>query len=274
MSNSLPSARSIGIKNRSWLQKSLRPIVASVKFVWLAFWLGLATIVVFVPIMLSTPFATQGRFAFHLARLWAWTILTVAGVRLSIKGKDKIDRCRTYFIISNHQSHFDGPSLAATLGIQFRWIAKKELLKIPVFGQALKAIGNIFIDRTDTESAVRTLQEGIDRLPTGVGVMVFAEGTRSRRGQVGKFKKGGFRAALQLGYPILPVTINGSADALPRNGLVFRPGPIEVVVGDPIETRDFHPSQLTELIEITRNVILNNFITTPGTASSVAKTGS
>jgi 1-acyl-sn-glycerol-3-phosphate acyltransferase len=272
MSDSLPSASLVSIEERSRLRKPFSSIVAGVKFIWLALWLGLTTSAVFIPIMLAAPFATRGHFAFNLARFWAWTILTVSGVRLSIKGKDKIDQKQTYFIISNHQSHFDGPALAATLGMQFRWIAKKELLKIPIFGQALKAVGNIFIDRSDTESAIRTLQEGIDRLPPGVGVMVFAEGTRSRRGQIGAFKKGGFKAALQLGYPILPVTINGSGNALPRNGLVFHPGPIDVIIGDPIETRDFRPPQLAELMETTRQAIMANFTTTPLAAAAAPPT--
>lgn len=225
---------------------------------WLAFWLVVATLLVFPPIMISTLFTSKGNIAFQLSRVWAWIILTITGVRLSIRGKEKINKNRTYIIISNHQSHFDGPSVALTLGIQFRWVAKRELLKIPIFGNCLHACGNIFIDRNNREKSLNDIQEGINRLPKGVGVMFFAEGTRSTNGRLNEFKKGGFYAALKTGLPILPVTINGSSRALPRNKKVFRPGPIQVIVGDPIEVKGYDFDRVDELLETTRKVISSN----------------
>ncbi|MBU2512207.1 1-acyl-sn-glycerol-3-phosphate acyltransferase [bacterium] len=240
------------------LIKSVRGSLNTFKIIWLACWLCIATLLVFPPIIISTLFTSKGNVAFQLSRVWAWIILTIAGVKLSVQGKEKIDKNRTYIIISNHQSHFDGPSIALSLGIQFRWVAKQELLKIPIFGHCLYACGNIFIDRSDREKSLKSLQEGFDRLPQGVGAMFFAEGTRSTNGRLNEFKKGGFFAALQTGLPILPVTVNGSSKALPRNGIIFRSSPIQVIIGDPIEVSGYTADQIDELLDVTREAITAN----------------
>lgn len=229
------------------------------KIVWLSLWLGIATLLVTVPILLLSLFGASSRVIFMFVRLWARIILTISGVTLVVKGSENLEKNSSYIIIANHQSHFDGPALASSLDLQFRWIAKKELLKIPIFGHALKAAGNIFIDRRDHETAMRTINEGISQLPKGAGVMFFAEGTRSEDGVIGQFKKGGFTAAIQTGLPILPVTIKGSSQALPKGGIVFHAGVIEVTVGESIDPSKYSLEQLDELVEKTRDIIVSNY---------------
>jgi 1-acyl-sn-glycerol-3-phosphate acyltransferase len=228
---------------------------------WLAGWLALATLLVFPPITLLSLISKTGNSMFQAARCWAWLILKVTGVQVVLRGGAKIDRSRAYMIIANHQSHFDGPALAWGLGgLQFRWIAKTELLQIPLFGHCLNSSRNIFIDRAKQESAVARIQEGMRRLPAGASVVCFAEGTRSNTGRVGAFKKGGFVAALTHGMPILPVTINGSRYVLPKGSLQFRRGIIELVVADPIETTTKSPDDLEALIQTTRRAIQSNHV--------------
>ena len=197
---------------------------------------------------------------FHLARLWARIVCSVTGVRVRTRGLDRIDRRRSYMIVANHQSHFDGPALALGLaGMPFRWIAKRELLKIPLFGHCLKSSRNIFIDRSSRERAIASIQKGLRRLPAGVSVMCFAEGTRSPDGHIGRFKKGGFAAALENGMPVLPVTINSSRRVLPKGAMVFESGTIELVVGPPIETRPPGADGLAALMAQTRSIIMARF---------------
>jgi 1-acyl-sn-glycerol-3-phosphate acyltransferase len=236
-------------------------IMRWIKIVWLFSWLIIATVLVFPPITLVSLFSKTGNSLFHLARFWAWLVLKISAVHVVVRGADKIDRTRSYMIIANHQSHFDGPALALGLGgLQFRWIAKKELLGIPLFGHCLNSSRNIFIDRTNRESAHASIQKGMAMLPAGAGVMCFAEGTRSETGQVGPFKKGGFAAALQRRMPLLPITINGSRHVLPKGSLVFRRGIIELVIADPIETAGKSSDDLDKLIKVTRRVILSNHL--------------
>jgi 1-acyl-sn-glycerol-3-phosphate acyltransferase len=186
-------------------------------------------------------------------------MLKVTRVHPVIRGREKIDKEQSYVVISNHQSEYDILALVTTLGIQYRWIIKKELRKVPMFGYALYASRNIFIDRGDHEQAMQSIRNGLERLPRGVSVMFFAEGTRSADGSIAPFKKGGFLVALEKGLPILPVTVNGSRRILPKKSLVFTPGPIEVVVADPIDTREFSRETMQDLVDKTRKVIISHF---------------
>ncbi|MFZ3103484.1 MAG: lysophospholipid acyltransferase family protein, partial [Smithella sp.] len=188
----------------------MKSIYKIICVVWLGSWAALATVILCIFIIPAGMLSRTGNLAFSLSKLWAYTMLAVSFVRTEIKNKDKIQKGTSYIIISNHQSHYDIITLVTRLGIQFRWIIKKELLKVPIFGYCLYASRNIFIDRSNTASAIDSINKGFDRLPQGVSVMVFAEGTRSPDGQIHEFKKGGFVAAVQRKIPILPVTVNGS----------------------------------------------------------------
>lgn len=253
--------------NQNNQESAINRILNLLKIIWLSFWLLFATILVAGPILTLSLLRFNSNTVFSFVRLWARIILRVSGVSLIASGTEKVIKGHSYIVISNHQSHFDGPALAAGLGLQLRWIAKKELQRIPVFGHALKAAGTIFIDRGDRDTAMNSIKEGMEHLPQNVGIMVFAEGTRSVEGTIGEFKKGGFIAALQTGFPILPVTIKGSSRALPKGGVIFHPGEIEVVVGDVIDPTAFGFDQMDVLIEKTRETIVANY-QSPGTPPS------
>jgi 1-acyl-sn-glycerol-3-phosphate acyltransferase len=138
-------------------------------------------------------------------------------------------------------------------------VIKIELLKIPLFGYALYASRNIFIDRSNRHKAIESINKGMNRLPGGVSVMFFGEGTRSPDGEIKAFKKGGFNLAVQRGLPILPVTVNGSRSVLPKKSMIFKSGRIEVVISDPIEVKNYTDANLDVLIETTRNAVIANF---------------
>jgi 1-acyl-sn-glycerol-3-phosphate acyltransferase len=226
---------------------------------WLGLWVAIATIVLGIPVMIAGLLSRTGDLAFSISKLWAYTMLAVSFVRTEIKNKEKIKKGTPYIIISNHQSLYDIISLVTTLGIQYRWFIKKEVLKIPIFGYALYASRNIFIDRTNTTKAIESIKKGIDRLPKGVSVMVFAEGTRSPDGQIHEFKKGGFMVAIAHKIPILPVTVNGSRRVLPKGSLTMKQGKIQIVIGDPIDTIGYTTDTVDALIAKTRRVVMGNF---------------
>jgi 1-acyl-sn-glycerol-3-phosphate acyltransferase len=237
----------------------MRSATSCLKIVWLACWAGLATLALFLPITLAALSSRTGNLAFQISRGWAWVMLKAAGVRTRVRGKEKIERGRGYVVIVNHQSLYDIPALVTALGIQFRWIIKKEVLKVPLFGHALHASRNIFIDRSNRESAIESIHRGMARLPRGTSLLFFAEGTRSPDGEIHDFKKGGFVTAIEGKLPILPVTVNGSRKVLPKKSVVFQPGTIEVVVGDPIDTAGYTDVRLQELMRSTRNTIISNY---------------
>lgn len=229
------------------------------KVIWISFWAGIATVVLFIPMTMAALMSSTGNLAFSISKLWAFFLLLMTNVHPRIINRDKIKPGQSYIIVSNHQSEYDILALVTTLRTQFRWIIKQELRKIPLFGYALYVARNIFIDRSNHAQAIKTIHEGVDRLPPGVSVMFFAEGTRSPDGRIQEFKKGGFTMAVEKGLPILPVTVNGSRKVLPKKSLCFTPGPIEVVVGDPIETTGYTHEDLPELMRRTRQVIIDNY---------------
>jgi 1-acyl-sn-glycerol-3-phosphate acyltransferase len=200
-----------------------------------------------------------GNLAFTISKVWAWIVLKVTFTRSSIKGEEKIRKGHSYVVISNHQSHFDIPVLVTKLGIQFRWIIKKELLKVPLFGYALYVSRNIFIDRSNKEETIKSIRKGIQRLPKGTSLLFFAEGTRSPEGKIHAFKKGGFVTAIENNMTILPVTVNGSRKVLPKGSIVFAPGNIELVISDPIDASVYTNDTMEDLIQITRDMVLSNF---------------
>lgn len=233
-------------------------LINAAKVIWICLCAVFISLVLFVPVTLAAITSSTGNLAFTLSKLWARFMLRVTGVKVVIRNREKIRPGVSYIIISNHQSYYDILALVTTLGIQYRWIIKKELRKVPLFGYALYVSRNVFIDRSDSRKAIESIRTGLDRLAPGTGVMVFAEGTRSPDGTIREFKKGGFVMAIDNGYPILPVTVNGSRKVLPKKSLVFRPGLIEVIVADPIETTGLTREDLPSLMERTRNAIIGN----------------
>ena len=237
----------------------MKSIFNTIRVAWLFLWACIATMILAIPVIAAGLLSRTGNLAFSLTKLWAYTMLAVSFVRTEIKNKAKIVNGQSYVIISNHQSQYDILALVTRLGIQFRWFIKKEILKVPVFGYGLYAARNIYIDRSDITKAIESINKGMDRLPKGASVMVFAEGTRSDDGRIHEFKKGGFMAAIIRKIPILPVTVNGSRRIVPKGSLVVKPGKIQVVVGDPIETDGYTTAIVQELIDKTRQAIMANF---------------
>jgi len=237
----------------------MKSIYKAICVAWLGFWATIATTILGIPVMVAGILSRTGNLAFSISKFWAYTMLAVSFVRTEIKNKNKIMKGTSYIIISNHQSHYDIITLVTTLGIQYRWIIKKEILKLPIFGYALYASRNIFIDRSNTSSAIESINKGFDRLPKGVSVMVFAEGTRSPDGQIHEFKKGGFVTAVRRKIPILPVTINGSRRVMRKGSFTLKPGKIQILIGDPIDTSSYTTDTVQDLINKTRQTIITNF---------------
>jgi len=213
------------------------------------------------PVVLFTlliPHLDRGaRFTYrYLALAWAWINLTMTGVRVRVVGKEKVDRSKSYIVMTNHQSNLDVLALATRLPLQLRWIAKRELMKVPIFGLAIKRMGMIIIDRKDPEKAHESMKAADEKLKSGLSIIIFPEGTRSRDGKLLEFKKGGFVMALQTKTPILPITINGSRFCLPKGGLFsLKPGRIQMIVHDIVEVTGLTVEDRDKLLAKVRGII-------------------
>lgn len=170
---------------------------------------------------------------------FAARVLANNRMQLVVRGRAHLG-AGPYVIMSNHQSHYDVPVLYAALGGRLRMVAKKELFRVPVFGQALRAAGFIEVDRDRRAQAIASLASAKEQLGQGMHVWIAPEGTRSRTGELLPFKKGGFMLALETGMPILPVTVRGTRDALPSHGALTRRGVhVEVTIHPPIDVTPY-----------------------------------
>jgi 1-acyl-sn-glycerol-3-phosphate acyltransferase len=204
-------------------------------------------------------FGRNGEGAVRATRNWARWILWTSRVRVEVEGLENIAPDRSYVVMSNHQSAFDIAAIGATLPLSWRFVAKRELTRIPIFGRGLVAAGHIVIDRADKESSIRTLRQAAERVRSGTSVVVFPEGTRSRTGELGPFKSGGFHLALEAGVPVLPATVSGSRRITPPRSLRILSGRILVRYGKPVPTETLAKDDRERLKAEVRQAILAGF---------------
>ena len=215
----------------------------------------LYTLALGVPGILLCLVLPGGRALMPLARVWSWLVMKTARVRWKATYDPAFDASNAAVYAANHQSQFDIPALVLAMPVDFRVVAKRSLLYVPVFGWALWLAGFIFIDRSNREQAIKSLDRAAGRLRCGTSLAIFAEGTRSPDGTLLPFKRGGFVLAIQAGVPVVPVTITGGRAVMPKGRLWIRPGTLEVHFGAPIETRDYTYESRDALIERVRGVI-------------------
>lgn len=193
------------------------------------------------------------------ARHWVHWILTLCRVEIECSGLEQIDFSKPYVIMSNHQSVFDVPAVVSTLPVSFRFVAKRELTWIPIFGWALVLGRHVIIDRSRRERCVRSLGRAAEQVRRGTNVIIFPEGTRSDTGSIRDFKSGGFHLAIQAGVPVLPISISGSRRITPKRSLRIESGRIRVRYGRPIPTAELTLSDREALKEEVKEAILAEF---------------
>jgi 1-acyl-sn-glycerol-3-phosphate acyltransferase len=206
------------------------------------------------------PFDPSGKLLHSCARLWSRMIAWTIGARLKVHGKERLapEGCCVY--VANHASLIDIPALFACLPHQFSIMAKKELFYVPFLGWHLRAAGHFPIDRSDSRRTAHSIRRVVAALREGRSLAVFPEGTRSPDGRVREFKPGAFKIALRARAAIVPVTIRGAHELLPKGSLAPRGGAVDVIIGEPIDTASYTEAQLPELIARTRRAIIDNLL--------------
>lgn len=173
----------------------------------------------------------------EIGRNWSAFMLRRSGVDVRVEGMEHVGGPAPRILVSNHESWYDVWALAATIPGRVHFVAKKELEAIPIFGAAWTGCGHISIDRHDRSSAIRSLDEAGEKIRgEPATVVIFPEGTRSRTGELQRFKKGAFVLALKAGVPVVPAGIAGSRKVLPKGGWRVRGGEIRIRVGEPLAT--------------------------------------
>ncbi len=220
---------------------------------------------VFLPLMLvnsiicatlaaTFSLAVSPRTGSFFGKMWGKITCWITPVFVFVKGKENITKNKSYVIVANHQTGWDIFMLYGFLPIDFKWIMKKELRKVPWIGYASEKVGHIFIDRSSPRAAMQSLNEAKQKLVNGTSVLIFPEGTRSGKKEMIPFKKGAFRLAFELGLDILPVTIDGSYK-IKRSGFFnIIPAKAGLIIHPMIDTSKFG-NNIDELMVYTRKVL-------------------
>ena len=225
---------------------------------WLVFApaLGLSTLVLSILSVVAVTFVGPKR-AGKVGMLWGRINAWVGTMRVSVSGREHIDPTQSYVIVSNHQSLFDSLVIYGWLGVDFRWIMKQELRKVPALGYSCEKLEHIYIDRSNAKATVASLNAAKAKIVNGTSVLFFVEGTRSKDGQLLPFKAGAFQMALKMKLPILPITIVGTKNILPAGTTHLWPGKAKLIIHQPIPTIEYNRKQIKELMEITRKQMVS-----------------
>jgi len=207
-------------------------------------------------LLVGLPLSLLSPDRYHdIGILWSRVGLRLAGVRVKVEGLEHLADPRALIFMPNHQSSFDILILYRALSRQFRWLAKEELFRIPLFGLAMRRSGYIPVDRSDRKKAISSMAEAARRIVSGTSVVIFPEGTRTSDGHLLPFKKGGFMLALQAQVPIVPLAIIGSRDVMPKHTFRVRGGLVRVKVFPPVRTAGLTTNDRDELMEHIRRPI-------------------
>ena len=233
----------------------LKSALYTLQTLTIVLWTLVATLVVGSMVILFSFFSRTGHGPHLLARGWANSILWVSRVKVVVTGLEKLDPARSYIYMPNHQSNADIPLLLGRLKVQFRWLAKAELFRIPLFGRAMRGVGYISIDRSDRKAAFESLERAARTIRQGTSVLIFPEGTRSRDERLLPFKKGGFVLAVDAGVPIVPIVIRGTREIIPKGHFMIRPAPVSMEILDPVETSGYSRKTKDQLLAHIRSIL-------------------
>lgn len=202
--------------------------------------------------------SSGGKAAHIVSNTFSKAVLFIAGVRLRVEGREKIDKKEKYVFISNHLSYFDIPVLISSIPNNLRFIYKKSIAYVPFFGWAVYLGGYVPVDRSNARSGFEAIRKAAGIIKDkGLSFIVFPEGTRSKDGNLGEFKRGGFLLANAVKEKIVPVTIIGSDKILPKKSFKIKSGIVKVILGDPVEFRE-DKTFLNEIRDIIEKTIEKN----------------
>lgn len=191
----------------------------------------------------------EGRFWWPLSRVGSAGMLRACGVTsLHVEGAERFETASPAVVMANHESLFDPAVIMRIARKPLRFVVKKEVSRVPVFGKALAAMGHVFVDRGDSIETDLSLRNAAVSVSRGRSVLVFPEGTRGETDALLPFRRSGFRLAVRAGVPILPIGIGGTRRILPKHGGFQRPGAVALVVGEPVPTHGHDVRDLDALV--------------------------
>ena len=220
-------------------------------FPFIAVWsLVMGMLAVVVAMAVSQSFSSR-----VVARSWARVCAWMTPIFVTVEGKENARPGQSYIMVCNHESQYDILLIYGWLNLDVKWVMKKELRKLPGIGIGCEKVGHIMVDRKDPEQARGAINDALQVLENGIGILFFPEGTRSRSDRMLPFKKGAFRVAIEQQVPMLPMTVVGTRNVLPADSLRLFPGRVKLVIHPPIDTTGMGLQNVKELMDKSRAVI-------------------
>lgn len=228
---------------------------------YLIAWPILCVLTVFTAVFtVCTVHWRNAEFVHKVQQFWSRSFLWLMFLPVTVEGAEHIRQGQSYVFVSNHQSMFDVWLIYGWLPVIFKWLMKAELRKVPFVGTGCKAAGHIFIDRRNAKAAMESLKEVEKQLVGGVCTVIFPEGTRSLNGEVGRFKRGAFQIAIDLGLPVIPLSLDGCFEALPKGKPFVHRVLCRMYIGEPIDLNQFRDAEgnmdSNAAIEAVRNAVI------------------
>lgn len=191
----------------------------------------------------------------YVAKLWGRLVLWITPVLVQRKGLKHIQVGQSYVVVANHQSTYDILLVYGYLPLDFKWVMKIELRKMPFVGFACEKMGHIYVDRRNKQASIKAMSDAREQLIDGTSVFFFPEGTRSNGSELLPFKKGAFRMAKDLQLPILPVSIDGADGVMPSGGVKILPGKITMTFHEPISIEQINDNNTQKIISAAQSAV-------------------
>lgn len=218
---------------------------------WLFFIPFLALNTIFFGLLtIVLSYVTSSKIASYIGgSIWAKINTIFTPMVVKVNGRERINKKQSYIIVANHLSLYDIFLVYGWLGIDFKWVMKMELRKVPFLGPACERLDHVFVDRKNRKASLESIEKAKSKITNGTSIVFFPEGTRNQSTSMAKFKKGAFMMALQLQLPVLPITINGTNKILPTGTMDLKPGKAEMVIHEPIPIEDYTEENIEELMD-------------------------
>ena len=220
----------------------------------------IATTLTAIVTIIGCTFGKARTWGYYPAMVWSRLMCWVMLLPVKVEGRELLDKKQSYVFVANHQGSYDIFLIYGFLGRSFRWMMKKSLRNIPLVGKACESAGHIFVDKSGPKAIHKTYEQGRKVLQNGVSLVVFPEGARTFTGHMAKFRRGAFGLADELQLPVVPVTIDGSFDVLPRQkGINFVTWHrLRLVIHAPLSPESRGPEDIQHTLEKSYEIIMND----------------
>lgn len=215
----------------------------------------ISSILTAIIVMIGVTIGDKKFWSYYPPKYWSKIVCRAALSRIKVVRKGNLDPNQSYVFVPNHQGVFDIFLIYGYLGCNIKWVQKKELRKIPFVGKASEMAGHVFVDQSSLKSMKETIHNAANEIKDGISMTIFPEGARTFDGKIGRFKKGAFIIATELGLPVVPLTVNGPFDRMKIHTYLLNPGKLELVIHEPIPTKGLSEEDIPTLMNKSKEVI-------------------